>query len=156
MLSKGDGDKSAHTQWWGHVPSIPSVSDTYDLIHLVRLYPHTHIHTHLPPLWTSQRLLLPNGSVSSSRATSSPSSRLRSCSWQPLHFLFSWYRRLTGYSASSQARCSSVWCCTSGIWRTAQHKGCNYLKWVWCVGSCRHVVGYQCAREAKKVISFWE
>lgn len=71
---------------------------------------------HWPPVWTSQRLLLPSGSVSSSRATSSPSSRLRSSSWQPLHFLFSWYRRSTGCSASSHARCSSVWRCTSGTW----------------------------------------
>lgn len=92
-----------------------------DLSEYVKLVRVAMSHKHLPPVWTSQRLLLPNGSVSSSRATSSPSSRLRSCSWQPLHFLFSWYRRLTGYSASSQERWSSVWCSTSGIWGTRRH-----------------------------------
>lgn len=99
-----------------------------NLTHLTSAITHRHTHTHLPPVWTSQRLLLPNGSVSSSRATSSPSSKLRSCSWQPLHFLFSWYRRFGAYSASSWERCSSVWCCTSITWGQSRAKG-GFVKW---------------------------
>ncbi len=30
MLSKSGGDKISHfKKWWGHVPSVPSVNDTY-------------------------------------------------------------------------------------------------------------------------------
>ncbi len=30
MLSKSGGDKISHfKKWWGHVPSVPTVNDTY-------------------------------------------------------------------------------------------------------------------------------
>ncbi len=39
MLSKSGGDKICHfKKWWGHVPSVPSVNDTYGHITSLQMW----------------------------------------------------------------------------------------------------------------------
>lgn len=131
----------------------------------------TKIKTCLHPVSTSQRLLLPIGSFSSNTATSSPSSRLMSCSWQALQLRFSWYSRSTTYSSRSRPLCSSVCLGISGACESCQtfknFKQIHLISWdlnanvgksmtyLWCIKQLTIFLS-RFSKLTLRSISFWE